>query len=95
MKISMQPVKSSQILAIGYDAANKTLAIQFKGPDTGVPVPGSTYHYTNVEPETFEAMKAAESVGSFFYKNIKANREKYPYKKVEITGVWIDEANKL
>lgn len=75
MNIEMQQVRSSQIEAIWHDAATKTLAIRFKG--------GSEYRYANIEPETFEAMKTAESVGSFFYKNIKANKEKYPFSKVE------------
>lgn len=71
MSIQMQAVESSQIKAIGYDAESKTLAIEFKG--------GGEYRYANVEPELYQDMMASPSVGSFFYKNIKANKEKYPY----------------
>lgn len=31
--IALSPVKSSNIAATGYDAATKTLAVQFKGAD--------------------------------------------------------------
>jgi len=75
MTIPMQPVESSQIKAMGYDAESKTLAIEFLG--------GGLYHYANVEPDTFAEMMLAPSLGSYFYKNIKANKEKYQYKKIE------------
>lgn len=84
MNIDMKPVKSSQINAVGYDAASKTLAIEFKGGGkVDAPRPPSLYHYANVEPELFEDMMVAESVGSFFYKNIKPDSKKYPYTRIE------------
>ncbi len=63
--ITMDPVESSQIAAIGYDPATKTLAVQFKHGA------GAIYHYPNFEPETFEALRAAESPGKFFGQHIK------------------------
>lgn len=74
MTIEMQKVESSQISAIGYSAANKTLVVEFKG--------GAKYQYSNVEQKTFEAMMAADSVGSFFYRNIKENKDKHPFSKI-------------
>ena len=63
--IALQSVQSSQVKAIGYDASSKTLAVQFaRGA-------GSVYHYPNVEPDTFEAFKAAKSIGTFFGQHIK------------------------
>lgn len=63
--ISLHPVESSQVRAIGYDAATKTLAVQFtRGA-------GAIYHYPNVEPETHKAFVGAESIGTFFGKHIK------------------------
>ena len=66
LNIEMQPVKSTQLAAIGYDAETKTLAIRFAH---GI---GSMYHYPDVEPETFTAMLGAASIGSFFGAHIKA-----------------------
>ena len=66
LAIEMQPVKSRQIKAIGYDAASKTLAVTFC---YGI---GSTYHYPDVPVETFEKMLGAPSIGSFFGQHIKA-----------------------
>lgn len=79
MEIEMHEVVSSQISAIGYDAPSKTLAIEFKGKDGK---PGSLYHYDGCDADTFEALRSAESVGSYFYKHIKPNADKYPYRKI-------------
>ena len=74
-KITRQPVTSSQITSVGYDAATETLEIEFTRG-------GSVYRYSGVSQDTMKAMLTAESVGSFFYKNIKLNPTKYPYAKV-------------
>jgi hypothetical protein len=76
--ITMTPVESSQIEAIGHAADTKTLAIQFKGK-TG---PGSIYHYQNVDAEQFKQFQESESVGSHFYKHFKPFAEKHPYQKM-------------
>jgi hypothetical protein len=78
--ISVSPVQSSQIAGLGYDAASKTLAVEFKGWGGK---PGATYHYANVTADTFEALRGAESIGSYFGKNIKPHAAKYPYTKVK------------
>jgi hypothetical protein len=75
--ITMDSVESSQIAAIGYDEATQTLAIQFKGGTR------ATYHYANVPSEEFAAFRDAESVGSYFYRNIKPFPDKYPYTRIE------------
>lgn len=62
--INLMPCESSQIKGYGYDAASRTLAIQFRSN-------GATYHYSDVPPELVEDMKKAESVGSFFGKHIR------------------------
>lgn len=63
--IALKPVDSSQVKAIGYDAATKTLAVQFtRGA-------GAIYHYPDVAQETYEAFIGAESIGTFFGKHIK------------------------
>lgn len=64
--IELTAVNSSQVQAIGYDPDTKTLAVTFTRGT------GACYHYAGVEPETFEAFKAAESIGSFFGQHIKS-----------------------
>jgi hypothetical protein len=78
--ITMDSIESSQIEAIGYDAEAQTLAIQFKAKGA---VPGSLYHYSNFLPADWEAFRAAESIGSFFYKHIRPFKDKYPYVRIE------------
>ena len=63
--IPMAPVQSSQVGAVGYDAATNTLAVRFaRGP-------GHIYHYPNVAPKVYDDFMAAESKGTFFTKHIK------------------------
>ena len=61
--IGMCPCASSQVKAHGYDAATRPLAVEYKS--------GETYHYADVPPATYDAMKAAESVGKFIGASIK------------------------
>ncbi|AJY39481.1 KTSC domain-containing protein [Burkholderia humptydooensis] len=78
--IDTQPIESSQIHSIGYDAESETLAIRFKGR-AGEPT--SLYHYSNFTQANFDALKAADSLGSHFYKHIKPFPERFPYVFVE------------
>lgn len=55
--IPVNAVKSSNVGAIGYDAATKTLAVQF--------ISGATYHYAGVSPELHAELGKAKSVGAF------------------------------
>lgn len=67
--MDMIEVKSSNIRKIGHDAARKVLAIEFTS--------GQTYEYQDVAPDVFEKMRTAESVGKFFFGNIKTGGYKY------------------
>ena len=69
--IAMDSVESNQVAKIGYDMETKTLAVTFTRGT------GAIYHYPNVEQATYDAFMAAESVGTFFGKNIKD----LPFKK--------------
>lgn len=71
--MNMQAVDSSQIRAVGYDAATRTLAVQFHGKgQAGQPPPaGATYTYSNVPPEIHVGLIGAESVGKFFGANVR------------------------
>lgn len=79
MKTNLQPVESSLIAAIGYDAESQVLEIQFKGR---VDAPGPIYQYQNVTPPQYESLIHAESIGGCFLRNIK-NKPEYPCEKVE------------
>ena len=57
------PVVSTSIVSIGFDADNATLEIEF--------VIGSIYRYRNVEEDVYESFLAAPSKGSFFHEHIK------------------------
>lgn len=71
--ITLEPVESNQVGAIGYDDATKTLAVQFRRGARAI------YHYANVERETFEAFRGAESIGTYFGQHLKALPfEKFP-----------------
>ena len=77
--MNRQKVESSQIASVGYDAEAKVLEIEFlRG--------GSVYQYFAVPQEVYDGMMAAESVGSFFFKNVKGVFE---YKKQDAAAVTV------
>lgn len=76
--ITMTPVTSSQIKAIGHDGAT-TLAIQFLSANGQT---GATYHYANFTGDDFEKFRDAQiSVGAYFAKHIKPHSFKHPFTK--------------
>lgn len=66
----MQPVSSSNIAAVGYDAVNQSVFVQFLN--------GSTYEYKGVSEQEFENLRTAPSVGSYLNRNFK---NVYPYQR--------------
>jgi uncharacterized protein len=70
-EIQRQPVSSSDIASIGYDAATETLEIEFKA--TGV------YRYFSVPNAVAEEFTRTPSPGKFFRQHIKT---KYAWAKV-------------
>lgn len=66
----MQSVSSSNIAAIGYDAENKVVYVQFLN--------GSIYIYKGVPEHEFENLRTAPSVGSYLNRNYK---NVYPYER--------------
>ena len=79
MGITMTPVESSQLEAIGHDPATNTLAIRFKSRGDR---PGSLYHYQNFTAKDFEDFQKAESKGSHFIRSIKPYADTFPYTRV-------------
>ncbi len=67
-----QPVTSSNIKSVGYDAASKLLELEFHS--------GGVYQYFNVPETTHNGLVKAESHGSYFHRNI---RDKYRYRKIQ------------
>lgn len=63
---TMHKLKSSNIKAVGYDAAKKEIHIEFHS--------GATWAYADCEPELFDALRQHESPGSYFHKNVKQIR---------------------
>ena len=82
-KIELCPCGSSRIHAHGYDPETQTLALQFKAKGGA---PGPTYHYSGFEPETYEEMKGAESLGKFFGSKINTKdadgKLRYPFERL-------------
>jgi hypothetical protein len=66
----MQPVSSSNIAAVGYDAENQAVYVQFLN--------GSTYAYKGVPEHEFDNLRTAPSVGSYLNRNFK---NVYPYER--------------
>ncbi|HEX8610204.1 MAG TPA: KTSC domain-containing protein [Telluria sp.] len=79
-RITLTPVTSSQIAAIGFCTETNTLAVQFfhKG------APGNVYQYANFSADDYAAFAGAESVGKHFYKHIKPFGDKYPCKNMGV-----------
>lgn len=69
--VSMIPVQSSNVLAVGYDDGTHSLVVRFKA--------NTVYVYQDVPVEKFDALLKAESVGKFINSNIKGT---YPFRKV-------------
>ena len=58
-----EPVVSTSIVSIGFDADNTMLEVEF--------VTGSVYRYRNVEEDVFERLLDAPSKGTFFNEHIR------------------------
>jgi frataxin-like iron-binding protein CyaY len=67
----MTPVASSNLTAVGYDAEEHVLTVEFKN--------GSTYAYSGVDQTAYDDLIGAASVGSHFNRWIKTT---YPARRV-------------
>lgn len=81
MKITRTPVKSSQIASIGYSEPSKELDIEFTNRSK-TPRPPSVYRYSNITPDLHAKLIGAESIGTFFGKEIKPLAGSYPFRKL-------------
>lgn len=60
----MEQVASSNITEIGYDDTIETLVVRFAS--------GATYAYLQVPREVYLSLWEAESIGSYFYHNVRS-----------------------
>lgn len=63
--MTLQPVDSSNIRAIGHDPTTNTLRVQFKN--------GKSYDYAGVPPSAHAALMASDSKGQHLHKHIKSS----------------------
>lgn len=73
-RIELEPVSSSSIHAVGYDAARLLLAVQFKN--------GDVFQYANITEGLAEAFVTSESLGRFY-----ASRIKGQFSAAKLTGL--------
>ncbi len=66
-----QPVDSSNLASVGYDATSQTLEIEFQN--------GRIYQYFAVPQREYNGLMAADSLGSYFNSNI---RDTYRYHRI-------------
>jgi hypothetical protein len=66
-----EPVVSTSIASIGFDADNETLEVEF--------VNASVYRYRDVDEDVYERFLAAPSKGTFFNEHI---RDAYLWERV-------------
>lgn len=69
--MNREPISSSNIASVGYDADSQTLEIEFAS--------GSVYQYYNVGTGLYEQFLSAPSKGQFLNTYI---RNAYPFSKV-------------
>ena len=68
MAIALIPVVSSQIAAVGYDAATGELVIRFRGSGRAEP---AIYAYEGVPAGLARGLVAAQSPGGYFHRHIR------------------------
>ncbi len=66
-----QPVDSSNLSSVGYDAETETLEVEFRH--------GGVYQYFRVPPATHRSLLEAPSLGSYFNKHV---RDSYDQRRV-------------
>lgn len=66
-----QPVESSNLKSVGFDAERQVLEVEFLN--------GAIYQYDGVPPSVHTQLMSASSHGSYFSANIQ---NVYPYRRV-------------
>ena len=71
----MQPVQSTNISEVGYEAETQTLRVRFKG--------GSVYEYHGVPPDVHAGLLEARSKGAYLAKMVVRNH-RYGFRKLSL-----------
>ncbi len=66
-----QPINSTSLRAIGYDAGRQVLEVEFRG--------GGVYRYTGVPPDVYVGLRDAASPGNYFVSYV---RDLFPHQRV-------------
>ncbi len=61
--IERTPVRSSALRSVGYDLEQRVLEIEFTN--------GVVYQYSDVPPEVYRGLMAAESHGRYFHQHVR------------------------
>jgi len=61
------PVRSSNIKSVGYDAQALVLEVEFSS--------GTVYQYAGVPASIYDEMMASDSIGSYFARNVRGDFE--------------------
>ena len=69
--ITFTPVKSSNIISVGYDETTSSLYVNY---------PSGTYKYDGIEKSVYESLLTSPSKGRFMNANIKG---RYSYSMVD------------
>ena len=77
----IQTPESSQIAAYGYDAASRTLRVQFR--DREKKPAAVAYDYQDVPPEIHAGLNGAASKGSFIHSTI-VRPKAFAFQKVDV-----------
>lgn len=67
----MKKVESSHVDAIDYDPKQKRLIVHYKT--------GKSYNYEGVSQAEYDALEAADSIGSHLHKHIKPHKHTFPH----------------
>jgi hypothetical protein len=67
--IERTPVRSSALRSVGYDKDSQTLEIEFTN--------GAVYRYSDVPPEVYRGLMAAESHGRYFNQHVRSAGYRY------------------
>jgi hypothetical protein len=84
--ITLIPVVSSQLAAVGYDEGRRELVIQFRASGRH---PEAIYSYDGVPPELARGLIVAESPGSYFHRHIRHGP--FPYRRHQSGALRDDE----
>ncbi len=64
-EITLNPVKSGKLKALGYDPVSNTLAASFPSGS------GAIYHYPGFSADGYKALIEAESIGKHFIAHVQ------------------------